>query len=340
MLRLDHAEDGSVDYIADVILAERDKPPVRGYVNGVYVPTTAKWPRFLVIEVNRQQRRYCGAPDGVCDVLSMLLMDGSDVIFRAFTTVSLGLLLRKKEIIAGCSLIVKDHGFLWLNRTVEDGMRCAMIIKEMEWVMPPNYKTPMRFRKGWKENECANKPSAGVCSVLEEYKTTLVECAALETVRHTWAIGFTCVIGRRQPIAGALRLANRLNRDNGDFVVNDDLRSTWKRRRGASPGAPISWCETQCPCVTMFGLGQCLIKMFPLEDVDMEEVGFAIQECVRKKYRVSLEVDSCPGVHISATGRQQKWWLRWWYEVNYYQCLAMGATMPDCVVTKIDNWKL
>jgi hypothetical protein len=324
IIRVDHADAGSVDYMADVIVAGDDRPPVRAYVNGMYVPTTQRNPHFVVIEVNWLERRYCGAPDGRCSVLSMTLMDGSDVCFKAFTTVSFSLLLREKDIVCGSKVIVKDHGFLWLRESRDGWARCAMIIKEMEWEMPPNYKMPKKFRMA-KENKAAN--AGRVCTVLEDYKTTMIDSEILDSIKTSWVVGFTCVTNRRKQNGGALNLANSLNRLNGDFVVNDALRRRWRLEKVGTRQMTVTG---KCGCITGFGMRGCLVMdMFPLGEVDMEEVQFAVGECVKGKYKVG-----CGEEHASP--EQKRWWLRWWYDINYYQCVAVGVPLPICLQQQIN----
>lgn len=335
IVTIDHSTDASVDFAVDAIFCYEETPHLRPYVrecvNGLYVPIDSTEAKFTVLAIECLWRSYSGAVQAKAPVYQLTLMDGSEVCFCAFLTVSSSMLLDKKlnveskELPIGSTIIVRDHVFLPLAPSNTEKIRGALVISDMAWRMPPNHNVPSKFRR-------LNEPAGGgrLMTLLEERKTTRIDSSVLDLCQQSMSVVFT----RPRRVAGGpngrsydVYLAPATELDIVDSITDASNRERWHLKmasRTITPSTLHSYVDQDpCACVSLFGAKQCLAKLFPVRETDKEEVYYTVKNLGLAE-RHWLCFDEMPEA-------KKAWCLRWWYSVNYTQNCKVGIPLPGCV---------
>jgi hypothetical protein len=314
-----HSNDASVDFVTDCILYKDKTPRARECFNGIYLPVADSLEaNFILLSIDQIKRRYSGCSKKEAPMYQLTLMDGSEVCFCAYLTVSLTMLLDNKDIPIGSTIIVKDHIYLPLIPTPRSNWRGALVISDMEWKVPPNYNIPSKFLRTADTSGCKRTR----LSVLDEKKTVRVDSSVLDACQQHTEVVFTTP-RRTQNMNGDCFLVQAKHRDIDECIVNQENRDNWKAKLYISPTTGSS-----CQCTYTCGTQRCLHESFPVWQIDLEEVIYTVKN-----------LGLLDAVSFDRLSRdQQAWCLRWWYSVNYIQTCKKGTPLPKCIKDAITKF--
>ena len=254
-----------------------------------------------------------------------VFMDGSNCVFKAQFNTGVTSKLKGVTLHPGTSITVKKYHWVWQSVEYSGGAfsdgelgRGVMIVDAFDWRDAPVQET------------VDSSGNDAVTTISVDFEVEFVDEVFVKKTYKSNSLFFMKLVAHEEE-AGVLYLSSMNNDDmkRGLFIENQTKRSAWvsamKKRAREDDSLPAAGTtEAQsCECVTLFGMTQCMGRVFPIENISIPELWDSV------KTRLNDQVDR--PVFQEIHPRKQRWCFYWWYAINLFSVKCSSSRqLPKC----------
>jgi len=354
-LVMDHNNDASPDFVTDVVLYGNDHPVAKIWENGALVETKyPEAPCFIVLRWKKESRCY-GKTKNPVVIYSMVLMDGSETVFKAVTNSGLSVLMEKHDLCVGCTVVVREYEWIWMSSPSAVEFHGVMFIKNMGWNYPPEFSlesfppvmlSPARPRKKVKpdpkdtivRNSCYPRN-------IRMYQEVLNVCEKSAQLQFTYVMPH-CPPKYRYDLPTSYP-APYQHYVSGDWIQcqptqcdwvewmtklmpKDKVTDHWRLPTiGPADDSSEEEDDVRCDCVFKFEwkLRDCIVETMPPEKIDSVELFWT----VKNRYTHIEMADNFADLEP----KHKRWCFYWYYAVNIFQVKSDAVPLPSCLIQAI-----
>jgi hypothetical protein len=299
--------EASCLFARDAAVDRQVRPKAR--VDAESLPDNSSPVRLTLLRLICTVKQY-GEPKSSAGVTvwQMVVMDGSNAIFKLVVNSRESQDIPHEDLIPGCTIIVQpgDYRFIYMQQD-EGIMRAVFFVDTFDFAPGPT----------------ADPDNDATSTVTPEFSTIWLDKSAINNVEHNSVMLFLKSFKHEDGFHYWVPLSAEQHQQ-GEFISSEDGLRLWlSRKRKSSP------CEN-CGCVRLpYHFSSCMVESIPLSQVNINEV---FHSEVKKRLKGRVHATSFDGLSSS----HKRWCYYWYYAVNFFHLGGQDANeLPECFVSAV-----